>query len=209
MPVNIPDELLPVTAVTQANDSTEKIKPGGVIAMADPLPEKVANRGSGTGNKISSLQMTISDEIKSFPAKSDNHNSSPVTGDPAPGAREQNISKIDFKKDVTIGEREFTQTLIAINTSDNTVEASSEKPGINKFIAKTFRERIFKSPTQEKGSLKAYEVADAGINGLNKIFGWEMSLQKNRDQNGELKSLRFNSKFLKFNTPVKRAQLQP
>lgn len=36
-----------------------------------------------------------------------------------------------------------------------------------------------------------------------------MALQKTNDENGELKSLRFSSRILKFNAPVKKAEPAP
>jgi hypothetical protein len=118
-----------------------------------------------------------------------------------------NISKIDFKKEVILGKKEFANTLIAIKTDEISSTIASEKTGFYGFIAKTFREKILKSDYHETGSLKAYEIADAGINGLNKLLGWQMSLQKTRDAKGDLKSLYFSSKILKFNAPVKKVQL--
>jgi hypothetical protein len=91
-----------------------------------------------------------------------------------------------------------------INTSE-----TAESRGLNGFIARTFREKILKTNDQEKGKLKAYEIADAGILGLNKLFGWKMSLRKNKNEKGEIKSFYFSSKLLKFNVPVKKTEPLP
>jgi len=118
------------------------------------------------------------------------------------------ISKIDFKQNVNLLEKESTSTLLAINANNVSVTETPEKPGfINAFIAKVFREKILKSKTPESGAIKGYEIADVGINGLNKLLGWQMSLQKTRDEKGDLKSLYFSSKIVKFNAPVKKNQL--
>jgi hypothetical protein len=114
------------------------------------------------------------------------------------------ISKIDFKQNVSLVERSFAATLAAINTSEVSISGTVEKHGINEFIAKIFREKILKSKDQEYGQLKAYEIADAGIAGLNTLLGWQMSLKKNKDAKGTVKSVYFSSKFLKFNAPVKK-----
>jgi hypothetical protein len=205
LPVSKTAEQTSVTVVSPAEDSeklkkdTDNITPGNSYsenkAIPDPKPQ----------NLKLSIEKTISDEKKAVSDKFSSGDYATLSNK----VQRPDISKIDFKKDVTLREREITCTLIAINTEDSSVQLSSEKSGLNKFIAKTFRERIFKTPNPEKGSLKAYEIADAGINGLNKIFGWEMSLKKNKDEKGELKSVRFNSKFLKFNAPVKKTQLLP
>jgi hypothetical protein len=54
--------------------------------------------------------------------------------------------------------------------------------------------------------LKAYEIAEAGVSGLNKLLGWEMALDERKDENGKLKSVYFSSKILKFNAPVKNSE---
>jgi hypothetical protein len=120
-----------------------------------------------------------------------------------------NISKADFKQEVSLVANEFTSSLVALSIAETTSSEEQEKPGINDFIARVFREKILKSKTPEKGNLKAYEVADAGINGLNRLLGWDMSLKQNRDEKGDLKSLYFSSKIIKFNSPVRKVQLAP
>jgi hypothetical protein len=117
------------------------------------------------------------------------------------------ISKTDFKQEVKVMANEFTGSLVTINTVAISFSEEPEKPGINDFLARIFREKILKSKTPETGNLKGYEVADAGIMGLNRLLGWEMSLKQNRDEKGDIKSLYFSSKIIKFNAPVRKAQL--
>jgi hypothetical protein len=118
-----------------------------------------------------------------------------------------NISRADFKTDVDLVKGSFSGTLAALNITTIIPVEETEKPGLNTLIARFFREKILKSRDTETGSLKPYELADAGILGLNKLLGWQMSLQKNHDEKGELKSLYFSSKILKFNAPVRKVQL--
>jgi len=54
--------------------------------------------------------------------------------------------------------------------------------------------------------LKVYEIAEAGVTGLNRLFGWGMSLDEKNDNKGDLKSVYFSSKILKFNAPVKKSE---
>lgn len=79
-----------------------------------------------------------------------------------------------------------------------------ERSRLNKFIARTFRGKILKEKQISEEPLKSYELAEAGIEGLNKLLGWQMALVKTNDQAGELKSVYFSSKLLKFNAPVKK-----
>ena len=79
-----------------------------------------------------------------------------------------------------------------------------ERSSLNRFIARTFREKILKENKAADKPLQSYELAEAGIEGLNKLLGWQMALVKTNDNAGELKSLYFSSKILKFNAPVKK-----
>jgi hypothetical protein len=88
-------------------------------------------------------------------------------------------------------------------------EPDNERSKIGKYIAKTFREKFLKEKTPPDSPLKGYEIAEAGVSGINKIFGWEMALDKKNDQNGNLKSVYFSSRILKFNAPVKKSEPLP
>jgi hypothetical protein len=79
-----------------------------------------------------------------------------------------------------------------------------ERSRLSRFIARTFREKILKEKKISDEPLKTYEVAEAGIDGLNKLLGWQMALVKTNDEAGELKSVYFSSKALKFNAPVRK-----
>jgi len=80
-----------------------------------------------------------------------------------------------------------------------------ERSKAGQFIAKFFHEKIMKDTTAVNRPVESYEIAVAGITGLNKLLGWEMSLQKNADENGDVKSYYFSSRLLKFKSPVKKS----
>jgi hypothetical protein len=96
------------------------------------------------------------------------------------------------------------ETLLAINNRTETNEIIEEPKGLKSYFTALFRNTILKKEKTEIGPLTGYEIADAGINGLNKVFGWEMSLEKMTDKNGDLSSFVFSSKLIKFNAPVKK-----
>jgi len=202
MPVNKKDEFKQLTSANLTGDSNKVRNNSNKIAANINTDEKKDIPDPGRINVMSTLQKTISDEMKAVPAKTLTNDTSAVNTE----IRHIVISKIDFKQYVNMGGKEFTSTLIAISTDEISSRETPEKPGFNEFIAKIFREKILKSKTPETGSLKAYEIADAGIRGLNKILGWQMSLKQTRDDKGDLKSLYFSSKILKFNAPVKKVQ---
>jgi hypothetical protein len=80
-----------------------------------------------------------------------------------------------------------------------------ERSNVERFFARFFHEKIMRDTISGNRPVESYEIAVAGITGLNKLFGWEMALQKNTDENGEVRSYYFTSKLLKFNAPVKKA----
>lgn len=71
-----------------------------------------------------------------------------------------------------------------------------ENPGAGEFIARNFRKLILREAQPEPGNLKAYEVADATVNGMNRLLGWEMKLEKEKDASGKLNSFRFTSQLI-------------
>ncbi|MBA4321348.1 MAG: hypothetical protein C0408_00875 [Odoribacter sp.] len=203
LPENINDVLNPLSSINIAGDSIKVNARINIVADNPNAGQKKETIIAGNIKALSLLQRNISEEMKAIPVKTADTDSSLMKTE----LRFVNISKIDFMPEVILAKNELTATLAAIITTEIQSTDESEKQGFNVFIAKTFREKILRSGASETGSLKAYEIADAGINGLNKLLGWQMSLQKTRDEKGELKSLYFSSKILKFNAPVKKAQL--
>jgi hypothetical protein len=102
-----------------------------------------------------------------------------------------------------ISENPAADSIVPTTIDPGAEVAYDDRSRIGKFIAQTFRDKILKEDTPEDTPLKGYEIAEAGIEGLNKLFGWEMALTRNNDENGDLKSLYFSSRTIKFNAPVK------
>jgi hypothetical protein len=84
-----------------------------------------------------------------------------------------------------------------------------ERSRIRRFIARNFREKILKETIVSDAPLKTFEIAEAGVEGLNKLLGWDMALVATNDEAGELKSIYFSSRMLKFNAPVKKTEPLP
>ena len=79
------------------------------------------------------------------------------------------------------------------------------RSNVQLFLARLFHEKIMKDTNSGTRPVESYEIAQAGIKGLNKLFGWEIALQKNTDENGDIRSYNFSSRLLKFNAPVKKS----
>jgi hypothetical protein len=119
------------------------------------------------------------------------------------------INKINFSSDLALSENIASNTLIASDITFSIPEEDDGRSNVSRFISKTFREKILREKTAPDSPLKGYEIAEAGVTGLNKLLGWEMALDKNNDGNGELSSVYFSSKLLKFNSPVKKSEPLP
>ena len=118
------------------------------------------------------------------------------------------IRKIPFNSVVSLEGTILSNTLIASNYSFNIPEYD-DRSNVSKFFAKTFREKILKEEPSLNRPVKGYEIAEAGVTGLNKLLGWEMALDKKNDENGELRSVYFSSRILKFNSPVNKNETMP
>ena len=81
---------------------------------------------------------------------------------------------------------------------------TSDRLDIRKYIAKTFRQKILKEETIDVRPIRGYEIAEAGVTGINKLLGWEMVFEKTSNAAGEVKSVNFSSKMLKIQTPVNK-----
>ena len=66
------------------------------------------------------------------------------------------------------------------------------------FFAMNFRKHLLKEDVGNTDKLKAYEVADVSINGLNKLLGWDMQFEKEAGDDGKLASFRFTSQLIKL-----------
>ena len=81
-----------------------------------------------------------------------------------------------------------------------------QSPSIRQSLASNFRERFLGEKDPAGTPLKGYEIAGAGINGINKLLGWEMDLNARKEKTGEVNALTFNSRLIKIQTPVNRAE---
>ncbi len=123
--------------------------------------------------------------------------------------REAPVKKIFIQAPATVNGTLTPDRLIAFNPSIILPPEEEERSTIARFVSKNFREKILKEESPEDKPLKGYEIAEAGVTGINKLLGWDMALNKKTDENGEISSIYFSSKILKFNTPAKKSQPVP
>ena len=100
-------------------------------------------------------------------------------------------------------------TLISSKPTQIFTPLEDERSNVGRFIARVFREKILKDTTPKTSPLEVFEIAEAGVTGLNKLLGWQMALNKNIDEEGKTGSVYFSSRLLKFNTSVKKTEILP
>jgi hypothetical protein len=123
--------------------------------------------------------------------------------------QEEAVIKVPVNSEVDLERGIVSNTLIAAKPTIIIPAAEDERSEVGKFISRTFREKFLKDETPHDTPLKGFEIAEAGVAGLNKLFGWQMALDMKNDDNGQPKSVYFNSKILKVNAPVKKREAQP
>ena len=116
------------------------------------------------------------------------------------------IQKTGFRQEIALASVPEPATLSELqltNTGESGTYTDSQDDETSS-VAELFREKILNSEPREKAKRNAFDIADAGINGINRLLGWEMTLDKSSDSHGTVKSVNFNSRLLKFNAPVKK-----
>ena len=115
------------------------------------------------------------------------------------------VNKIRVHSTITM-KTEAPATLIAMSDTDVQIKTDDGRSRVSKLIAKTFREKILNEPTPQDKPLKAVEIAEASVTGLNKILGWEMALGEKSSIEGKSGKIYFNSRILKINAPVNKTE---
>jgi len=102
---------------------------------------------------------------------------------------------------------------ISLNADPALLSFSGELPSpedpdlrsnVERFAARFFHEKIMNDKESGDTPVKAVDLAEAGIMGINKLLGTAMVFVRNTNENGEMVSVYFGSQALKINAPVKR-----
>lgn len=191
-----------VTGNAEANipHQPSEITPGTVTEEVKVLPGNKKSIKVLAVVRKQTMDAANSESVSSMPVDSMIINTSP---------REPAIERIKINTQISFKEEISSGKLVASATVMIIPEKDEERNSISRFISKTFREKILKEEPSPDRPLKGYEIAEAGVTGLNKILGWEMALNRNSDDKGELKSVYFSSRIVKFTAPVKKSEPLP
>jgi len=115
------------------------------------------------------------------------------------------LNKVRVQPEIDL-KKKAPNELIALNIEDFASKPYDERSKVSRFIAKTFREKILNENAPHDKPLKAVEIAEAGVTGLNKILGWEMALSEKSSADGKTEKIYFNSRILKINAPENKSE---
>jgi hypothetical protein len=183
-----------------------------VNRVQEPILKKVPLVKQNAGKKIR-ITKTTGDLLAVSKRKASSGNASDLASPSLPDSIvsrpdpfDKLISKVPVSFDSGLKGAPLPNSLIELKITMGTPAWDDSRSNLSRFIAKTIRERILKKKIPEYSPIKGYELAEAGVSGLNKLLGWQMALDEKRDENGELKSVYFSSRLLKFNAPVKKTE---
>lgn len=112
------------------------------------------------------------------------------------------VSYIGEAKFATI-EMEYPQNLLPVNETDVPIDYPDISP--RQFIAMNFRKLVLKEEEENTEKIKVHEYAVVGVDGLNKLLGWDMKFDKEVDEEGRLKAYKFTSQLIKLDRKTKIA----
>ena len=104
------------------------------------------------------------------------------------------LNKIQRKEINPLPEKSILAALVSIKNLE-VVENTHDNLTLSQMAVKTFKSEILK---EEKNNINPdkftlWDIADAGIIGINKIIGWKMDFDKEYNDDGELIALGFDS----------------
>lgn len=85
---------------------------------------------------------------------------------------------------------------------ENRPEQKENYHTLKTFLASTFNKRMLNK--EEKDKIEFFDIAQAGVKGINRLTGSNMKLERKYDQNGNLDKTEFNSRLVAFSAPVKK-----
>jgi hypothetical protein len=118
------------------------------------------------------------------------------------------MSKIPVREEIRLDNVEVSYLLAETEPYDISLPPGTMdnmKMTVREFLAFQFRKSILDEEDPGVDNLKAWEIADAGIKGVNTLLGWNMEFQAGQGEDGRLQNLRFTSELLKIDRDFKKS----
>lgn len=118
-----------------------------------------------------------------------------------------NITPLTAKSNIRLDDSQTHYLLAEIDPYPTTLPAGFDNNtdlSVREFLAYQFRKQILKDEDPDIENLKAWEIADAGIMGVNTLLGWNMELDTEKNEEGKLESISFTSELVKFDHNSKK-----
>lgn len=84
-------------------------------------------------------------------------------------------------------------------------ETGHSNMSVREYLAYQFRKHILADEKPDAENLKAWEIADAGVRGLNKVLGWDMELKAGQNPEGRVNDISFTSQLIRFDHKTEKA----
>lgn len=115
----------------------------------------------------------------------------------------ENFEKLEAK--LTFIESDFSNSIMlkdmVIYEKEDYKLKRSDYLSVRSYVAKTFNRTVLH---RDKAKIEVFDIAQAGVEGLNRLTGGNMKLERVYDDNGKLDKTEFTSKLLAFSTPAKK-----
>ncbi|MGM0666002.1 MAG: hypothetical protein ACQETA_01660 [Bacteroidota bacterium] len=138
------------------------------------------------------------------------HPAQSIKSDPTPVKAEIHlaVSTIPVREEIKLDNVEVRYLLAETEPYDISLPPGTMdnmKMTVREFLAFQFRKSILDEEDPGVENLKAWEIADAGIKGVNSLLGWNMEFQAGQSEDGRLQNLRFTSELLKIDHDFKKS----
>jgi len=111
------------------------------------------------------------------------------------------LSHLPIREEINLDNKQVPYLLAVIKPYDIVLppeSADTAQMSIREFLAYHFRKQILDEEDPGIEHLRAWEIANAGIKGVNSLLGWNMDLQTGETEDGKLKNISFTSELIKF-----------
>lgn len=127
----------------------------------------------------------------------------PVKQSELPNTNQNRNNNVDNEPETS-----FNKIRIEKVNSPTLAMTNSTSTPINKYLSKQFREKALNEEVDgnDNRKLSIWDVADAGLQRIGKLFNKDINLNKEYDEHGEVVSLAYNSPNLGFTAPLRKSK---